>query len=401
MRKILWVKSLGKIHLILIFLSPFLFSNNSQYKCQGNEVDQINVFSRTSRYYPKGLGENSPVGKDEKVAFVCSTDRYIYALSTKDGRVIWKFKMGGWAAETSIHPLIDKGIVIISGLGVDLYALSTKDGKVLWGKKHKREQGVWRAPYLTEETILISEGYSDSSKIFSFSINQGKEVTSNGFGMLKGYPLGLVDEVLLVHWNSFYKGLNAITGKELWNKQIKRTRSYTGTADTDSFYVAESGRRGSILRKITARDGEIMWKITSKDMTWFSPPVCGLNALYVNEMMMDNSGTRLIALSKSTGERMWEVNFTEKRAPNLALGQHEILSGSEDGNMYCFSLKEGALLWKYHTNGIVKEGAALAREAAYFGSADKTVYAINLKTGSLLWKYKTGGAITAAISIAD
>jgi outer membrane protein assembly factor BamB len=105
------------------------------------------------------------------------------------------------------------------------------------------------------------------------------------------------------------------------------------------------------------------------------------------------------ALAAAPGDLLWtaQTGGVIFGAPAIGPGG-EIIVGSEDGKVYCFSAA-GALLWTFSgaTDWI---DSAPTIGAVYAGSWDGALYAIDRLSGAMLWKFETGGMVIASPAVA-
>ena len=116
----------------------------------------------------KGVGQSSPVNWGDKL-FVTSasddgTERYVYCVSAKDGKVIWEktiscsnpekhHKMNSWATPSCVTDG-ERVIVFFGSAGIHCFDL---DGKELWSKDLGDFPGNWgvaASPVIFENIVI-------------------------------------------------------------------------------------------------------------------------------------------------------------------------------------------------------------------------------------------------------
>ena len=134
--------------------------------------------------------------RDESLDVVVgSRDNYIYALSGRDGRLLWRFKTG-WVVDSSpaLGDLDRDGYldVVVGSEDHYIYALSGRDGRLLW--KFKTGRKIWSSPALGD---LDGDGYLDLTVasmdgylyVFEATVKGGEVVWSRFHGDSAGTGL--------------------------------------------------------------------------------------------------------------------------------------------------------------------------------------------------------------------
>lgn len=188
--------------------------------------------------------------------------------------------------------------------------------------------------------------------------------------------------------------------------------------------VAEDGmvyvgtRDGGVLAlEANKRRAEILWSYTvsnEKIKGVFGVPAIGPDHIYVG-IRGDSDGEQgeVHAIRKEEDDGLiqgWVKPIQDSGGivGGVALAQEEglVLVGSDDGNLYAFSVGSGDREWRFATDDRIWSTPTVHNGVVYFGSMDRHVYAVRLdpelgKSERLKWKYKTGGAVLARPLILD
>ncbi len=216
-----------------------------------------------------------------------------FALSEKDGKPIWKAKVGGLGGNgddqggkgSRSTPTVDGDMVYVLGPVGDVVALGAADGKPAWHVNLKKDFGGGM-PYW---------GYSDSLLI------EGDNVLC--------IPGGKQGTVL---------ALNKKTGKQAW-----RTTDFKDDAHYTSLIPAEIGGvhqdvilTPSNVAGIDPKDGKVLWKVERKGQTAVCPsPVVHDNYVYVTSGY--SVGCDLFKINNDGGKFSVEPIYTHKTNRNM------------------------------------------------------------------------------------
>ncbi len=181
---------------------------------------------------------------------------------------------------------------------------------------------------------------------------------------------------------------------------------YVGTRDGGVLALEANRRRADVLWRYTA-SSEVAEGV-------FGVPAIGPDHIYVG-IRGDSDGElgEVHAVRKEDDEdlrREW-VKPTQEGGGivgGVALAEDEglVLVGSDDGNLYAFSVGSGDREWRFATDDRIWSTPTVQDGVVYFGSMDRHVYAVRLdpelgQSERLKWKYKTGGAVSARPLILD
>ena len=219
---------------------------------------------------------------------VGSRDDYIYALSGKDGRLLWKFETGwGVVSSPALGDLDGDGNldVVVGSRDDYIYALSGKDGRLLW--KFETRGSVWSSPALGD---IDGDGNLDvvvgsvDNYIYALSGRDGRLLWKfkTGYFVTSSPALGDIDgdgnlDVVVGSWDDYIYALSGKDGKLLWKFKTRYwvdSSPALGDLDGDGYLDVVVGSKDNYIYALSGRDGKLLWKF--KTRFWVdSPPALG------------------------------------------------------------------------------------------------------------------------------
>ncbi len=338
----------------------------------GSSVDdQVRAIDATTgeirwTFYTGAPVRFAPSGWEDRV-FVVSDDGWLYALSLKDGSVIWKHRGGPsdekvlgnerivskWPARGG-PVVLDDTVYFSAGIwpsdGVYLHALEAKTGKVIWsnsetGKIFMKQphggaeatSGVSAQGYLiaNEGQLLVPTGRAVPA---AFDRSDGKlqyyELAKN---QKRGGSRALVVDQFLLNSGCLFDlktgemasqiGLGSAVA--LSNGIVQADgKSLTVSAWQDKEVFDRKGQAKKVRslqeKKLTAMDREVLEFIVTG-----SEAVCGQDG-------------QVCAIDYNGQQTIWWTHEVEGKALGLAAGNGSVVVSTDKGLVYCFDGEPGA-----------------------------------------------------------
>jgi len=203
---------------------------------------------------------SSPVIANNAVYFA-SANGIMYAVNTKTGSLIWTYQTGGMIVQSS--PALSNGVIFIGSRNGYLYALNANDGKLKW-KYSTNGISMEQARPVVDNGMLYVGGWYDVNDFgVAGSLLALDEATGKlKWEILKGIGIGgrlLVSNGLLYASadDGYFHAFNALTGVELWSKNIHPNGA--GAAGADGLVFVGAGGHKEIYA-FDAITGDIKWR---------------------------------------------------------------------------------------------------------------------------------------------
>jgi len=262
-----------------------------------------------------------------------SSDGNLYAVNTKNGTEIWRFKTNG-----SIHstPTLNNDILYVGNWDTYFYAVNSKTGKELWKFK-------------TGEQVAMA-GIQASA-----TVNDGLVY----FGARDGHMYALDVSSGNVKWKYDASGSWIIS-----SAVVKDGVLYVGTSDT------------YLLLALDAKTGSEKFKFKANGYVFGKPGIVD-NSIYFG----DFTG-KMYSLDLSSGGKVSNSFSTENRIQNAGMilknDTLDFAFAAKGGDLTLYDVNKKVMNSFYKLGSIVS--SPLIKDGIlFFGSADGYLYALKLK----------------------
>ncbi len=263
----------------------------------GKKVWQVNIGSPI---------RSAPALAEDKL-FILTYDNHIYALSTKDGSLIWTHSSieEGLAILGGATPAVSKGVVIVPYSSGEIYALRTSDGRYLW-----------------HDSLSLTVGGDPFSSLVD----------------IEASPVIAGNVVYAVNHNGQLTSFHLGTGNRLWSQKISATQT-PWVAGNMIYIVTENNTLVAMHRQ----RGQVKWitnlrkvlevglnkKLEGK-ISWAGPILAG------NRLIVNSSNGFALSFSPQTGKALSAVKLPDDTdlAPVVADGTLYFLSTDGDLTAY-------------------------------------------------------------------
>lgn len=314
---------------------------------------------------------SSPAVLDDVLYFGCN-DGLLRAVDAHNGSVLWSFSSTcGICGE----PAVDSTSVYFGGQDGVVYALDRFSGSKRWsaglGYHVFCNVGIYG-------DSLILTGNS-MGKICALRVDNGDPVWVSEIG---GTVLGpvIIDSMIVFSTENGKIAAFDADGNGLWSRQYNGQAS-PPSADTAGVYI---GFSDGLVRKLTLHDGEVLWEkdiVESSSRCLLARPVIAGNMLLAGT----NDG-RLVALSSSTGDVLWEQNFENWLQLPPAVGDGCIYVSCDDQRMHLLDLCTGTKLDSFELGGYSGTAPVLSNATIYFGNTSGDFIALRGTNGTEIVK---------------
>jgi outer membrane protein assembly factor BamB len=292
----------------------------------------------------------------------------VYALSKRDGKILWERTAHEGVPRTKRHPKssqasctpVTNGRVLVVHFGSEGLFGYDLNGKLLWkqdlGKLNAGwffdpdyEWGVASSPVIYKNTVIVQADIQKDSFVAAFDLNTGKQVWRTMRDEIPSWGTPAIYEgeprdELITHATKFIRGYDPATGKELWrlsgNSEITTptpliahgliyvTNGYRGI---QPIYAIRPGASGDIsLKGEQSSNQSIAWSHKRGGPYTPTPLIMG-DLLYI----LANQGV-LSAYNAKSGERLYQqrVGNGGSYSASLVGGDGKLYLTSEDGEVY-------------------------------------------------------------------
>ncbi|MGM0605272.1 MAG: PQQ-binding-like beta-propeller repeat protein [Halobacteriota archaeon] len=255
--------------------------------------------------------------------------------------------------------------------------------------------------------------YPDETVPDSVSINWQLPVNYAGHNAAKASPLPTPDgETVLIPSDT--GRMHAVTpkGEHLWTTQTKATRQgfhatpvvVDGVAYIGGYDGANIGQEAAMYA-FNVSTGDVLWR--TEEMS--GSVAIGSSAGYwdgylfvIVEHRHPRKKGELWVFDAATGQPLLiDDRIDGMPHPTVAIDpvSERLLTGSNDGRVYCWEFPSLAFEWSFETGREVKGPIATYDGSAFVGSWDNHLYRLALEDGSEEWSFETKNAVMSAPAI--
>ena len=272
-----------------------------------------------------------------------SASREFYFNETINTNLVekWEAEINGGFSNSCIT--VYDSAVFVNDLSGRIYCFSIKNGKTLGQLKYKG--AITSTPILQNTTLIfvLSEINENSSTLFYYDFNSGKEIASVEIeGRYLTEMLKLSDGIVLI--------------------------SETGLALKYDFY------------------GKKIWGYSTNQFTHSSPASDG------NLIVFGNDIGEIVTLKSKDGNLVYRKKIGTTFSAGAVISNNTVLIGDDNGIFYSVDLKNGELVWKFQTGSKIKMEAVTTGEEIFIANLNGDVYKLN-RDGKQNWKKGTEGLL--------
>ena len=308
------------------------------------------------------------------MAFVGSTDHFLYAVDLATGTGKWKFET---QSRVTSSPAVANGVVYFGSMDADFYAVDAASGKLKW-KFTTAGEHRFTATHL-HGAMPIAEAMPDPFDFFLSSpvVSGGVVYFGSGDGniyaldaasgalkwkfhtgdVVHSSPAVDSDTVFAGSWDSYLYALDASTGKEKWRfKTGEDPKIHNQVGIQSSPAVANGvvyfGCRDSNLYAVDEITGKQKWAFSNKG-SW----VIGSPAVHDGKVYFATSDSALFhALDAVTGAPIFSLTFTWPMFSSPAISGNTLYLGSHEGKLTAIDLTTHKVAWTFQTDGSKENG---------------------------------------------
>ena len=287
--------------------------------------------------WSRGLGSliEFPAVVYEGVAYIGNYKGTIYAVSMRNGKVVWRYDPPGGKMASS--PAVSAESVVVHGMDGIVRVLDRRNGRLRWS---------FRTGSPIESSPVIANGV-------------------DYFGAWNGRVYALDLERRKLRWSMGYgakiTSSAALAGKTLY------IGNYAGRLLALS---ATSGR----LRFARSVNGRI-----------YGTPAVAQGRVFVPS----STGGSLTAFT-TRGRYLWRVNTGAYVYSTPAVWAGRVFFGSYNGRFYSVAASSGRVLWSVAAGGPVSGAAVVVAGVAYAGSTHGRITGVAAKSGRVVLRFPHG-----------
>ena len=325
----------------------------------------------------------------------------------KVGELLWRFPT---RTEMRASPAVVDGVAYVGSSDRFLYAVDTQTGQEKW--RFETGRPVMSTPVVGDGTVYFGSGCVSSdihctdppgsdSYFYALDLQTGREKWRfDAGGAVASSPLMADGVVYFGSEDQHVYAVDGQTGREKWRfKAEDALWSSPALADGVLYIGAGCNVCGSSenrhLYALDSQTGQEKWRFETGGWVEATPAVAD-GTVYIG-----SSDRHVYAVDSQTGQEKWRFRTESRVFDSPAVGDGVPYAASADGNLYALDNQTGQELWRFKTGGPVFSGPAVADGVVYVGSVDRYLYAVEARTGQELWKFQAWRDVRGSPVVGD
>jgi outer membrane protein assembly factor BamB len=272
----------------------------------------------------------------EGVAYILDFRARLTAVSMRNGRVLWRHRIGRVAASSPAVDAARRQLVVTIKEPGRVRVVSMRNGKVRWSRATARAEA---SPVIRRGVAYFGD---EGGRMYALDLRRRKmRWTFSGAGKITSSATLARGRVYFGDYAGRVFALSARSGRRLW--------------------VGSAGTR--VYGTVAAARGRV-----------FAPSVF--------------SG--LSALSARSGRLAWRIPVGAYLYSSPAYHRGRVYFGTYAGVVYSADADSGRIVWRRGTGGSVSGAIVVVNGVVYAGSFNDRITAWNWRTGRQLWTFPHG-----------
>ena len=269
----------------------------------------------------------------EGVAYVANLSGHVFALDMRNGRVLWRKRIGTVsAASPAIDPVRRQLVVAMKEPG-HVSMVSMKTGKVRWTYDTGRAEP---SPAVIGDIAYVAD---EGGRVYAVDLKRRKtRWVFSGAAKITSSPTIVGQRLYIGDYAGRVHALNVRTGRRLWSGSAG-TRVYGTVAVAQGRVFAPSVFSG--LSALSAANGRLLWRIPTGSYMYSSP------AYYRGRVYVGNYAGVVSAVDARSGRILWQ-----RRPGGSVSGAIQVVAGvvyaaSFNKRITAWHWRSGRTLWTF------------------------------------------------------
>lgn len=307
-------------------------------------------------------------------------EEWLQAFGSSSGNAAWAPAVRApfdtlWTLSTGREifspPAILGDFIYIAGNDKVLRGLNRHTGEQVWSRTVTC--GVSGGIAADMEKVYFSgqDGY-----LYALNRSNGSEEWKAGLGYHIFTDACVMADTLILAGNSMgdLAALNRSSGEVVWSDALEGLLIGPAVSDSVAVFCSESGNAAAWNSA-----GQMLWSrgFTSQPS---APSISG------GRVYLGFSSGKVLALSLSTGETLWESALGEIRGRTVVtrpavFRDSLVVAGTCDGRVFCMNAGSGSILWETELENWVAVPPAVCDTLVYASCDDGSIYIMDLADG--------------------
>jgi outer membrane protein assembly factor BamB len=290
-------------------------------------------------------------------------------------RVVWSRGLG---ALVEFPAVVSDGVAYIGNNHGTVYALSMRNGRVLW--RHAVRGGIMASSPAIVGDELVVHGMDGVVRVLdrrtgslSFAVRVGSPIESSPIVRDRIDYFGA--------WNGNVYALDLRTRRFRWVHRGGSKITSSAALVGKTLYIGDYGGR---LLALAPGSGRLRWSAGVNGRIYGTPAVWG------GRVFVPSSDGGSLTAFTTGGRYLWRVQTGSYVYSSPAVWAGRVFFGSYDGLLYCVSAWSGRVGWTVQTGGPVSGAPAVVDGVVYAGSFAHRIVGADARTGRVVLGFPHG-----------
>ncbi|HZO62480.1 MAG TPA: PQQ-binding-like beta-propeller repeat protein [Gaiellaceae bacterium] len=290
-------------------------------------------------------------------------------------RLVWSRGLG---ALVEFPAVVSDGVAYVGNNRGSVYAVSMRNGAVVW--RHDVRRGKMAASPAVVGDALVVHGMDGVVRVLDratgrlrFAVRVGSPIESS--------PLVRDRIDYFGAWNGNVYALDLRTRRFRWvHRGGAKITSSAALAGRTLFIGDYAGR----LLALAPGSGRLRWSRAVNGRIYGTPAVWG------NRVFVPSSDGGSLTAFTTGGRYLWRIHTGSYVYSSPAVWAGRVFFGSYNGLLYCVSAWSGRVGWTVQTGGAVSGAPAVVAGVVYAGSFSHRILGVDARTGRVLLRFPHG-----------
>ena len=290
-------------------------------------------------------------------------------------RIVWSRGLGGLIEFPAV---VADGIAYIGNYRGTIYAVSMRDGAVVW--KHIQRGGKMASSPAVAGDVVVVHGMDGYVRLLDRRTGAQRWVFRVG-SPVESSPIIRDGVDYFGSWNGRIYALDLRRRTVRWSRATGSKITSSASVSRGTLYIGDYAGR---LWALSATTGRARWTRTVDGRIYGTPAVAAGRVF-----VPSSTGGSLTAFS-TNGHYLWRVETGSYVYSSPAVWASRVFFGSYNGRLYAVSMLSGRRLWSVSAGGPVSGAAVVVAGVAYAGSTWGRITGVDARTGRVVLRFPHG-----------
>jgi outer membrane protein assembly factor BamB len=290
-------------------------------------------------------------------------------------RLVWSRGLGGLIEFPAV---VSDGVAYIGNYRGTVYALSMRDGAVVW--RHRQPGGKMASSPTVAGDVLVVHGMDGYVRLLDRSTGAERWAFRVG-SPVESSPIVRDGIDYFGAWNGRIYALDLRTHRVRWIRSTGAKITSSASLTGGTLYIGDYAGR---LWALSARSGRTRWTGSVGGRIYGTPAVAD------GRVFVPSSTAGSLTAFSTGGRFLWRVDTGSYVYSSPAVWASRVFFGSYNGRLYAVSMLSGRRLWSVSANGPVSGAAVVVAGVAYAGSTWGRITGVDARTGRVVLRFPHG-----------